>query len=325
MENQNMRAHLGRIAVLMGGIGEERNISLQSGESVADALKEAGAEVVCSDIRPTEMGILEDASIDVFFVALHGRFGEDGQLQEIMEDKGLIYTGSGPEASRLAFDKMAGKELFVDAGILTPEVIAVNPKTSAAELEKKLAGFSEKYVVKPTRQGSSVGIKIVDSPRAAAKAAKECIEEFGDCMVERFIAGKELTVGVLCGEALPIIEIRPRSNFYDYYAKYIDNGTEYLFDTISDSRLVAQIQKEALKCFEALGCRDFARVDFILSENGKCYALEVNNIPGFTSHSLLPKAAAKAGTGMSRLCTKIVEAAMARKSDKTVGSRPPAI
>jgi D-alanine-D-alanine ligase len=303
-----------KVAVVMGGIGEERDISIQSGTCVADALRQAGVNTVTADIAPDNMDILEDHSIDIFFLALHGRFGEDGQLQQILEDKSLIYTGSGPAASRLAFDKIASKKAFAQAGIATPQAIEFNPDTSIQKLEKQLEQFAGRYVIKPVRQGSSIGISITADLHEAITAARKTADKFGDCMIEKFVAGRELTVGVLLGQPLPIIEIRSSTGFYDYHAKYVDEQTEFLFDTIKDPALTAKINAAALGCFNALGCRHFARVDIILGRDNVPYALEVNTIPGFTSHSLLPKAAAKTGFSMSDLCVKIIEAAMENKS-----------
>ena len=293
----------------MGGIGSERDISIQSGTCVAEALREAGFEVVTADVRPDNLDILEDNSIDVFFPALHGEFGEDGQLQRILEDKSLLYTGSGPTASKLAFDKMASKKLFAEAGVATPAAIEFSDETDIEQLEKRLQYLADEYVVKPIRQGSSVGVRIIANRQEAIEAAQETFDEFGDCMIEKFISDKEITVSVLEDGALPIVEIRSQTGFYDYEAKYIDEQTEYLFDTIRDPALTAKIEQAAMDCFYVLGCRHFARVDFMLSDEGNAYALEVNTIPGFTTHSLLPKAAAKAGLTMSNLCSKIVEAA----------------
>lgn len=298
-----------KVAVLAGGIGAERDISLQSGGCVAEALKEAGFEVVTADIRPDNLDILNDKSIDVFFPALHGKFGEDGQLQQILEDRSLLYTGSGPTASSLAFDKMASKKLFEEIGVATPAAIEFGPETDIGRLEEQLRDFANRYVVKPIRQGSSVGVSIVSTPHEAVDTARETFSEFGDCMVEEFVPGTEVTVSILRGRPLPIIEVRTQSGFYDYHAKYIDEQTEYLFDTITDTAMAANIRQAAVECFNTLGCRHYARVDFILSDEEIVYALEANTIPGFTSHSLLPKAAAKAGLSMSDLCTEIVEAA----------------
>jgi len=298
-----------KVAVLAGGIGSEREISLQSGKSVAEALKEAGFEVITADIRPDDLEILNDSSVDVFFPALHGKFGEDGQLQQILEDRSLLYAGSGPEASKAAFDKMASKKLFEQAGVATPAAIEFGPETDISLLEEQLRDFAQKYVVKPVRQGSSVGVSIVSTPHEAVAAARKTFSEYGDCMIEEFVPGTEVTVGILHGRPLPIIEVQTQGGFYDYHAKYVDEKTEYLFDTITETAMAANVSRAAVECFDSLGCRHFARIDFILSNEKIAYALEANTIPGFTSHSLLPKAAAKAGLSMSDLCTEIVEAA----------------
>jgi D-alanine-D-alanine ligase len=298
-----------KVAVLMGGIGEEREVSIQSGTCIAEALKQAAFNVITSDISPDNINILEDGSIDMFFIALHGKFGEDGQLQQILEDKSLLYTGSGPAASRLAFDKIASKKVFARAGIVTPKSITFDDRTNTEQLEKQLSQLGNRFVVKPVRQGSTVGVTIVDDPKSALADARRCLTDFGDCMIEEYIVGREITVGILENRALPIIEIKPKTGFYDYEAKYIDTQTGFLFDTIDNPALVDRISADAVTCFDALGCRHFARADFILANDGTPYVLEVNTIPGFTTHSLLPMAAAKTGLSMSELCKKIIEAA----------------
>jgi len=298
-----------KVAVLAGGIGSEREVSIQSGRSVSEALRQAGYEVVTADIRPDNLEILNDGSIDMFFPALHGQFGEDGRLQQILDDKSLLYVGSGPTASRLAFDKMASKKLFERAGVATPAAVEFGSDTDTSLLEEKLQDFADKYVVKPVRQGSSVGVSIVSTAQEALRVARETFSEFGDCMIEEFVPGAEVTVGILLDRALPVIEVRTQGGFYDYHAKYLDEKTEFLFDTITDTNVAAKVSRAAIDSFDALGCRHFARIDFLLSDKKIAYALEANTIPGFTSHSLLPKAAAKAGLSMSDLCAKIVEAA----------------
>jgi D-alanine-D-alanine ligase len=302
-----------KVAVLRGGVGREREVSLESGRCVAEALAQAGLEVVTSDIGPDDLLVLDRRDIDVFFPALHGEFGEDGQLQQIFEERRLVYTGSGPEASRRAFDKMESKRLFARAGVAVPPVVEFARGAEPAGLQEQLQPLGERFVIKPLRQGSSVGVHIAGSGRDAVDAACHVREEFGDCMIESFIAGRELTVGVLGRRALPLIEIRSQTGFYDYQAKYMDNRTEYLFDTIADESVRSRLGQAALACFDALGCRDFARVDFILSDNGTPYVLEVNTIPGFTTHSLLPKAAGRIGLSMSELCVRIVRAAFTRR------------
>ena len=298
-----------KIAVLAGGIGSERDISIQSGRGVAEALQEAGFDVVTADIRPDNLDILQDDSIDVFFPALHGEFGEDGRLQQILEDKSLLYTGSGPQACKLAFDKMASKKIFNEAGTITPKAIEFDADTDIRQLEQQLRNLADEYIIKPVRQGSSVGLNIADDWREAVAAAQEILNEFGDCMIEELIPGRDITIGILCGQALPIIELHTKTGFYDYHAKYSDNKTEFLFDTIENAAVAARASAVAMDCFNALGCRHFARVDFRLDNDGMAYALELNAIPGFTARSDLPKAADNAGISMSELCTKIVKTA----------------
>ncbi|MHC4130998.1 MAG: D-alanine--D-alanine ligase family protein [Planctomycetota bacterium] len=302
-----------KVSVLAGGVGEERQVSLKSGECIWQALSNEGVNTTMADIVPDNLTALNEDGTDVFFLALHGKFGEDGQLQAIMEERNLIYTGSGPDASKLAFDKMASKAMFTAANASTPKALAFNPKFSCEEFKKQLNWGSDKFVIKPIRQGSSVGVSIVDGIDAAFETADKTYQQFGDCMIEQHISGREITVGILCGQALPIIEIRPREDFYNFHSKYVDEQTDYLFDTITDTSLVSRIKQAGVDCFQAVGCRDFGRVDFILGDDGKAYALEINTIPGFTTHSLLPKAAAKKGLSMGQLCVKIIEAAIENK------------
>ena len=204
-----------------------------------------------------------------------------------------------------------------------PDSILFEPSKKAAAVEEQIRRLGRKYVVKPLREGSTIGISIENDPKQAVEAAKKCAAEFGDCMIEEFVPGTEITVGILGKQALPIIEIRPRAGFYDYHAKYIDDKTEYLFDSLNNPVLVDKIQKSAIDCFNALGCRGAARVDFIIGGEDIPHVLEINTIPGMTSHSLLPKAAAKIGLSMSRLCLKIVELALAEATvaHKSAGRR----
>ncbi len=303
-----------KVAVLRGGVGRERQVSLESGRCVAEALQDAGLEVVTSDVRPDDMSVLDRDDIDVFFLALHGEFGEDGSLQQILEDRGLMYTGCGPETSRLAFDKIASKQSFSAAGVSVAPAVEFRRGQDLCRLERQLKELGSRFVVKPIRQGSSVGVHVVSGPAEAVACVQAVYDEFGDGMIELFISGREITVGVLDRETLPILEIKSKTGFYDYHAKYVDGQTEYLFDTLEGADVRSRAGQAALACFDALGCRDFARVDFILDRDQVPYALEVNTIPGFTMHSLLPKAAAKIGLSMADLCARIVRTAFSRKS-----------
>lgn len=303
-----------KIAVLMGAVGAERRISLQSGNCIADALKKTKlVKVIEHDFLPNRPEILDDKSIDVFFLAFHGQFGEGGDMQEICEKKKLTFTGCDSKASRLAFDKVACKKILKQAKLPVPQAIEIKTINQLADIDSKLRMMSEKFVIKPVRQGSSVGVSIVEGCKNAIIAAEKCLQQFGDCMIEQFIAGKEITVGILENAALPLIEIKTTHQFYDYDAKYNDDTTQFLFDTIDDKQTLQRINDVALKSFKALGCRDFSRVDMILDKDNVPYVIEINTIPGFTTHSLLPKAAAKAGMDMSQLCLKIIQTAIKRK------------
>ncbi len=302
------------IAVLNGGIGPERLVSLQSGRCVYEALKQAGLNAILVDIAPDTLDILNEKSIDVFFPMLHGRFGEDGQLQRIMQDKGLCYTASGPKGCELAFDKHLSKQRFIENGIPTPDYIIYDETTRPAELREALDQIGPKRVIKPTRQGSSVGVSVTDDPNKAVEIAEATFKDFGPCLIEQFVRGREVTAGIVTDRVLPIVEIRPKNGLYDYHAKYVDDGTAYLFDTIDDAAVIEQINRMALHCFDVLEQRDLSRIDFILADDNRLWVLEANTIPGFTSHSLVPKAAYKAGMTVETLCIRIVEQALARKA-----------
>lgn len=304
-----------KIAVLMGGIGQEREVSLNSGRCVVQALSEAGHETVAWDVAPDRLEILNDPSVDLFFLALHGEFGEDGQLQAILEQRGLIYTGSQSGPCKVAFDKQASKTVFEANGVLTPPSVMFNPTWSQSQFDAQVKPLGPRVVIKPTCQGSSVGVQILDVDAALHAACRSTVELHETCLIEAFIAGRETTVGILNGQVLPVIEIRtPGYDFYDYQAKYVGQTTEYLFDTVTP--VCAQATQEAaLTCFEGIGLRHVARVDFILTEALEAYALEVNTIPGLTSHSLLPKAAARVGLDMSALCCQVVQAALPDESE----------
>ncbi len=303
-----------KVAVLMGAVGQERQISLQSGKCIADALKKTKLlEVVEQDYQPDKPQILDDRSIDVFFLAFHGEFGEGGQMQEICEKKNILFTGCDSKASRLGFDKIACKKVLRKAKLPVADSVEIRNLGQIDSLDSKLEKIGPKFVIKPIRQGSSVGIEIVQGVQNAKIAAEKCAKQFGDCMVEKFIAGREFTVGILGNMTLPVIEIKTARQFYNYDAKYNDDNTQFLFDTIDDKQTLQKINDVALKSFNALGCRDFSRVDMILDSDGIPYVIEINTIPGFTSHSLLPKAAAKAGIDMSQLCLKIIQMALKRR------------
>jgi D-alanine-D-alanine ligase len=300
------------VAVLMGGVGSEREVSLESGRCVAEALRGVGVDVVEADVWPDKLDVLDDSRVDIFFPALHGQFGEDGRLQAIFEQRSLVYVGSGPEASRVAMDKVLSKRRFEQAGVPIAADSVFEKGGDVDTLRVRLAGFAGRYVVKPVCEGSSVGVFIADSIDEAVRAAGELADSYGRIMVEQYIEGREVTVSIVCGEAMDVIEIRPVQKFYDYNAKYVDDDTGFLFGTL-DARLDRQVKEFALRCFDAVGCRHLGRVDFIIDDSGEVFALEINTLPGMTSHSLLPKAARKAGISEGGLYKKICDCAWAQR------------
>lgn len=308
-----------KITVLRGGPSAERQVSLISGGAVARALRAGGHEVFESDIGPDDLSAL-DRSADVIFPVLHGTFGEDGQLQAIMERRGLRYVGSDAQASRLAMDKVAAKQAFAGAGLFVAREVFIRQVDFQSEndawldrqIESAVKNLGLPCVVKPNFQGSSVGVVIAKSAGHAAEGIRVCLDQYGDCLIEQFIVGRELTVGILGEQTLPVLEIRPAQGFYDYQAKYQAEDTQYLFDMGLSAEDLAGIQKQALVAFKSLGCRDFGRVDVIYDALGRSWLLEVNTIPGFTDHSLLPKAAGRAGISFEELCDRIARMALIR-------------
>ena len=315
------------VVVLMGGISPEREISLRSGNAVARALKEAGFNVTCIDVKDEKIEELDRMDIDVAFIALHGYFGEDGGVQQLLESKGIPYTGSGINASRLAMDKLAAKKCFIEAGIKTPDYITVTEFQELQEIQREISKLGLPVVLKPTRNGSSIGISIIKSINDLQIGLEKAFEFGYELLVEKYIKGRELTVGIMDDKQLPIIEIKPAVEFFNYEAKYKDDRTKYLIvektlseqkNTVGDSsRTIGFLspatynnaQELAINAQKILGCKGFSRVDMLLDDRDNLYLLEINTIPGFTEKSLLPKAAKAAGMSFPSLCEKIVDLA----------------
>lgn len=300
------------VLVLMGGPSTERAVSLVSGAAVADALAAAGHRVRRADIRPEDTTALDGLRPDVVFIAMHGAFGEDGQVQALCERRGLPYVGSSAQACALAMDKSASKYAYCGAGLHTAEWTVIEAAHDAATRRRLLDSIGTPCVLKPVDGGSSVDVHILREGGIPAEAVDDLLVKYGRFMIERFVAGRELTVGVLGDRALPVIEIRPKSAFYDYHAKYEADTTEYLFEHGLPDEAAARLQAAALAAHRALGCRDLSRTDFLLDAAGVPWVLETNAIPGFTSHSLLPKAAARVGIDFARLCEELLHMALQR-------------
>lgn len=300
-----------RVAVLMGGLGSEREVSLMSGREVGKALREAGFQVQDIDLKPEHVAGLAGLDFEVAFIALHGPFGEGGPLQDQLDAMGILYVGSGGEASRKAMDKVAAKKLFVAAGLPTPpwQVVGQGDDDAAAQAYQALG---PEVVVKPIDDGSSVAVTLVGHRQRYAEGLAEVFALHDKALVERQVFGRELTVGVLHGQGMPVVEIVPTQQFYNYEAKYFDDTTDYIVNPELDFEVQKRIRQSAVAAHRVLGCRGFSRVDMILDSDGEAPILEVNTIPGFTTHSLLPKSASGAGIDFACLCRYIVEIALCR-------------
>lgn len=286
------------IAVLKGGPGRERKVSLRSGSAVATAVRSLGTNVVEVDVRDSRFPLPDDCFLA--FNALHGTFGEDGQVQEELERRNMPFTGEGVEGSRAAFDKLVTKERFREAGIPTVEWEVLRSREESPT-------FDLPMVVKAPRQGSSVGVHIVREPGELPAALDDCFGLDAEVMVERFFSGREMTVGILGDMALPVVEIVPKGGFYGYENKYTKGGSEYFVPARISEEVSEQLRNTALAAHRALGLSVYSRVDIMLAENGDLNVLEINTIPGMTETSLLPKSAAAVGMSFARLCLRIAE------------------
>ncbi len=335
-----------KIAVLMGGTSAERDVSMSTGRGIAQALQGNGHEVIAIDaaggvlvslgepadgigrapperdelIRLAEGSLAarlrdlpEMRDIDVVFVALHGGAGEDGRVQAMLDLVGTPYTGSGPLGSALAMDKLVSKDLFVSGGVPTPPWLV--GRVGVEQIEAGLGGFP--VVVKPSHEGSTVGVSVVKSARDLEDAFDRAEAFDGPALVERFIPGRELAVGVLGGEVLPIVEICPKHEIYDYECKYTKGMSEYLVPAPLSDELTAEVQDLALKAHGVLRLSVYSRVDFRLDENGQAWCLEANSLPGMTATSLLPKAAAARGIEFPALCDRIARLALREEHEGT--------
>ncbi|MBI5873521.1 MAG: D-alanine--D-alanine ligase [Candidatus Omnitrophica bacterium] len=297
----------------MGGRSAEREISLKSGSAVLDALKNTGFNAIPLEILDeTEVEIrrlISSSGVQVVFIAMHGGFGEDGRLQHILEKARLPYTGPQERASRLAMDKIVSRRLFEKAGLSVPRYRCIKKGLPRFFSKLSLAGFKYPYVIKPSAQGSSIGISFIDLP-SRLDVALDAAFGFGDeVVVEEFISGREITVSVFDGRALPIVEIIPKKKFFDFQAKYEKGLTEYVVPATLDEKVARRAQEDATIAYHTLGCRHLSRVDMIIDKKGAPVILEVNTIPGMTATSLFPKAAAAAGIGFSDVCTRLLELA----------------
>jgi len=294
------------ITVMLGGFSAEREVSLRTGAAAANALRSLGHRV--REVDPENESWSLPTPTDVVFLALHGTYGEDGQVQERLEQLGVPYTGCGPEASRVAFDKVLTKQRCVAAGIPTPRFLVFE----SAEVSWPM-GWQPPVVLKPVRQGSSVGLQFVERVSDWSAALVEAFRYDTSVLMEERIVGRETTVGLLDDTALPVVEVRPKKGAYDYANKYTSGATDYFCPAPFDPAVTANIQAAALNAFRAVGGRDYGRVDVMVRNSGEPAVLEVNTLPGLTETSLLPKAAAAAGLDYAELCQRMVSLALRRR------------
>jgi D-alanine-D-alanine ligase len=299
-----------RIGVLMGGYSAEREISLRTGQAVQQALLRRGYDAVGIDVGPSIVERLRNDKIELAFIALHGPGGEDGTIQGLLDTLGIAYTGSGVQASAVAIHKELTKLLLRASGVPVPDGIVVRshdviPKSIPRSLKLPV-------VVKPASQGSTIGISIVKRPSEWRAALRLSFEHDEEAVVEAYIPGKEITVSVLDGEALPAVEIVAPSGFYDYTAKYQRGQTRYLCPAPLSSAISRRVKALALETYRLLGCQGAARVDVRITPRGKPFVLEINTVPGMTETSLLPMAAAAAGLDYDALTERLLRSALVR-------------
>jgi len=293
------------IAVMLGGPSAEREVSLKSGEGVAKALRSLGH--VVTEVDPKDGTFSLPKQTEVVFLALHGTYGEDGTVQEQLEKLGVPYTGCDSEASRVAFDKVRTKERCIEEGVPTAKFVVVENEKTPWPM-----GWQPPVVVKPVRQGSSVGLQFVERVADWSKSLREAFRYDSQLLAEEKIIGRETTVGILADQALPVVEVRPKSGGYDYRNKYTAGNTDYFCPADFDAATTRAIQEAALGAFRAIGGGDYARVDVMVRTTGEPIVLEVNTLPGMTETSLLPKAAAAAGMNYAQLCQKLIDLALQR-------------
>lgn len=296
-----------KIGVLMGGISAEREVSLRSGMAALGALRSLGYNAIGIDAGRDICSVLSKEKVEVAFLALHGGFGEDGSIQGLLDVMGIPYTGSGVLASALAMDKAASKIVFIHHGIPTPRFEVAR---SVQEALKSPLIEAPAFVVKPVREGSSVGVGIVRERQGLEDALRSALSFGGGAVIEEYIEGKEVQIGILGGRALGGVEVRPKRGFYDYEAKYTPGLTEYILPPELDERTYERAKDAALRAHTALGCRGGTRVDLLIERGGNPFVLEVNTIPGMTETSLLPKIARLAGMDFPSLMESMLKEAI---------------
>jgi D-alanine-D-alanine ligase len=325
------------IAVILGGTSPERAVSKQSGKSIYEAVKKLGYKVKLIDPayginQPTKIedyfsdcdcGILSNSNyidsinsslfddVDLALIALHGKWGEDGTIQSLFELKGIKYTGSRVLGSSLSMDKARSKVMFTHFGVSTPKWVEAKKDVSNEEIKKLISeNFGYPCIIKPNDQGSTIGLTKCNDEREIEKALNLAFQFSQDVLIEEFIDGREITVGIIKDKTLPLLEIIPKHELYDYECKYTDGMSEYIVPADIDESVEIELRRQAKLAYNSLGCKDYGRVDFRLTKEGFPYCFEINTLPGMTSHSLVPKMAKAAGIEFDKLVDMIIKSAL---------------
>ena len=301
-----MMEKYGKVLVLMGGWSNEREISLVSGSYVYDSLIKSGVNTIKLDLTKNNLNEIEKISPDRVFIILHGKGGEDGEIQKYLDSLNIPYTGSNSESSKLCMNKRSTKEILLSNDILTPNY----EKISEMEISSIKKRFQYPFIVKPSAEGSSIGVYIVESDRDLERAISANEKISSDFIAEDYIEGLEYTVGILGDTALPVIKLLPPGKFYDFNAKYESDKMQYICPSQLDDSMEDELKKISLNCFKACGCKGWGRIDIIIDDKGNPWVIELNTVPGMTSHSLVPLAAKQRDINFENLVLKILDSSL---------------
>ena len=301
-----MKEKYGKVLVLMGGWSNEREISLVSGSFVYDSLIKSGVNTIKLDLTKNNLNEIEKISPDRVFIILHGKGGEDGEIQKYLDSLNIPYTGSNSESSKLCMNKRSTKEILLSNDILTPNY----EKISEMEISSIKKRFQYPFIVKPSAEGSSIGVYIVENDRDLERAISANEKISSDFIAEDYIEGLEYTVGILGDTALPVIKLLPPGKFYDFNAKYESDKMQYICPSQLDDSMEDELKKISLNCFKACGCKGWGRIDIIIDDKGNPWVIELNTVPGMTSHSLVPLAAKQRDIDFENLVLKILDSSL---------------
>jgi len=302
-----MRNNYGKVLVLMGGWSNERDVSLVSGQCVLSSLKFSGVNVLKLDLQKNTLKRINEISPDRVFIILHGKGGEDGEIQSYLDDLRIPYTGSNKHSSEICMNKRSAKKILLESNISTPKFMRIDKETSIEDIEDL---FAYPIVVKPSSEGSSIGVYIVENRESLENAILHNRKISDDIIAEQYIEGAEYTVGILNKKALPVIKLIPSGQFYDYEAKYNSQETEYICPSGLDEKTELKLKKVSLKSFKVLNCSGWGRVDIIIDKDNKPWVIELNTVPGMTEHSLVPMAAKAEKIGFNDLVLKILDTSL---------------